>query len=80
MKESVRDKESIFTGGKAEHLSIFRFFVNVFQPKVTLSFEAQLIAYWLTVYVHARSIGYATNFSTVVKKKLRKLQRITRVL
>ena len=47
---------------------------------MTLSFEAYLIMYWQTVCVYARGIRYAINFSTMVKKGLRKLQRTTRVL
>ena len=35
---------------------------------MTMSFEAQLIAYWQAVYVHTRGIRYVIDFSTVVKK------------
>ena len=42
-----------------------------------LSFQALLTAYWRTVYVYARSIRYAIDFSAVVRKGVRKLQRAT---
>ena len=44
---------------------------------MTLSFQALLIAYWQTVCVYARSIRYAIDFSTVVKREVSKLQRAT---
>ena len=75
MKESVCDKKGSSAPGEAEHLSTTKDLTVHFGQCISSKNDpfvrnaASLNSYWQIVYVYARSIHYAINFSTAVGKR-----------